>query len=633
MLTNIKTRTLFLLVGSILLLIIAVILINLFHTKKADKNNPSSNAAVPDNIASTPGAKTFDKYKQLQQIANEDGSKKASKTGDTFVPTIVGSVDESKKNKQNVEQDFLKAIDGKYAPPTVASNCSPVAAAAMPTSNPAAASGNPLDVAATAAVAGNVDTSPAAPAKPLSQYGQSINNLLDTPKLQAMQQKIAQNNPALAQQIEKTRQQQLEAITKQEKIFDEKFMSSKKNINNILEKNVENIKNITTERNVQNVVNTPNTVPAGMAPALKTTPTDNTVVTTVPEEQAVAEMPKNVEEPVEATEQPVTAAAGKTLVVAKNTRKEPANKVLGNRGQMLDNEQYLKAVEQVIQAMEQKKQAMMKNWDVVPEQRYTAGSPAKDKDKIAKAAEAARKAANAKADLKAGTIVFAVLETAINSDEPGPILARVVDNSKLKGATLIGTMSVNNERSQKIALQFQTMNFPDQDFSNAINAVAVDPQTARTAIASNVDNHYLLRWGSLFASSFLQGYTQAVAQSGSTVQTITSPTATATTTNRPSMSPKQQIFQGVSEIGKAWTDIASKNSEIKPTITVDAGTSIGVLIISDLKFNNPAATTADVSDQTTSNKVVVPAKEPVEKPVVTSNTATAATKETTNNAK
>ncbi len=42
--------------------------------------------------------------------------------------------------------------------------------------------------------------------------------------------------------------------------------------------------------------------------------------------------------------------------------------------------------------------------------------------------------------IKAGTIMFAVLDTAVNSDEPGPILATMV-SGKYKGAKLIGRLT------------------------------------------------------------------------------------------------------------------------------------------------------------------------------------------------
>ena len=49
----------------------------------------------------------------------------------------------------------------------------------------------------------------------------------------------------------------------------------------------------------------------------------------------------------------------------------------------------------------------------------------------------------------------------------------------------------------------------------AIQAVAIDPQTARTALAGQINNHYLLKYGTLFASSFLQGV-------GSSLQAVNS---------------------------------------------------------------------------------------------------------------
>ena len=58
-------------------------------------------------------------------------------------------------------------------------------------------------------------------------------------------------------------------------------------------------------------------------------------------------------------------------------------------------------------------------------------------------------------------------------------------------------------------LNFSLLSIPQIINSVSISAVAIDPYTAHTALSGDVNNHYLLRYGSLFASSFLQGYAQA----------------------------------------------------------------------------------------------------------------------------
>ena len=74
------------------------------------------------------------------------------------------------------------------------------------------------------------------------------------------------------------------------------------------------------------------------------------------------------------------------------------------------------------------------------------------------------------------------MDTSVNSDEQGPVLATIV-SGKLKGAKLIGSFSGPSQNSDKITLSFNTMTIPGGSGSISINAYAIDPNTARTALA------------------------------------------------------------------------------------------------------------------------------------------------------
>ncbi len=202
--------------------------------------------------------------------------------------------------------------------------------------------------------------------------------------------------------------------------------------------------------------------------------------------------------------------------------------------------------------------------------------------------------------LKAGTILFAVLESSVNSDEPGPVLARIVQ-APLKNTTLIGAMQTSsNKHAEGILLSFSTVNIPDRIRSYSISAMAIDPNTARTAIASDVDHHYLLRWGTIFAATFLQGYSKAVAQSGTTVQSSTSGAQTNSTTTQAPLNPKQQIYQGIGDMATAWGQGVSTFTNRPATITINPGVSIGVLLTSD--FTIPSSDEIPTDQEPTSNE-------------------------------
>lgn len=181
--------------------------------------------------------------------------------------------------------------------------------------------------------------------------------------------------------------------------------------------------------------------------------------------------------------------------------------------------------------------------------------------------------------LKAGTILFATLDTAINSDQPGPILATIVDG-KLKGARLLGTM---NRIDKTVTLNFNILT--DEKFPSkvSIQAVAVDPDTARTALASEVDSHYLLRYGSLFAASFIQGYSNVLQSSGARLilPTSTTPNQPATYV-RPDLTSRQKIFAALGTVGSRYQSVMASNFNTPPTVYVYAGTGLGILFTDDV---------------------------------------------------
>ncbi len=78
-----------------------------------------------------------------------------------------------------------------------------------------------------------------------------------------------------------------------------------------------------------------------------------------------------------------------------------------------------------------------------------------------------------------------------------------------KGAKLLGKLNLA-QGMDKVSLNFNLMNEDDWIKGKTVNAFAIDPDTARTVMASNVNYHYLKRYGSMFASSFLTGYANGI---------------------------------------------------------------------------------------------------------------------------
>lgn len=174
--------------------------------------------------------------------------------------------------------------------------------------------------------------------------------------------------------------------------------------------------------------------------------------------------------------------------------------------------------------MEGQSKNILKNLEQVNPQQFVQGNESTNKDKNQAAASDNKSSetkagsnANQKVLIKAGTILYASLDTAVNSDEPGPVMGTIVQGD-YKGAKIVGALQSaqsTDNRPEKIILSFTTLSPLDAPASLSISAVAVDPDSARTALASDVDHHYLLRYGTLLASSFATGYAKVISSQGS----------------------------------------------------------------------------------------------------------------------
>lgn len=182
--------------------------------------------------------------------------------------------------------------------------------------------------------------------------------------------------------------------------------------------------------------------------------------------------------------------------------------------------------------------------------------------------------------IKAGSILFAVLDTAVNSDYPdSPVLATIVAGP-FKGAKLMGKLqTAKNVAGQldRVGLNFTLMNMDNWNTSQAVNAYAIDPDTARTVMASQVNYHYLLRFGSIMATSFLQGYATALTNTGTSTTGIF-----GTSTTHPALSVAQNVLVGMGQVGTTLGTVTQNYVNIPPTVRVNSGVGLGILFMADV---------------------------------------------------
>ncbi|MBX3708604.1 MAG: hypothetical protein KIT56_01565 [Gammaproteobacteria bacterium] len=182
--------------------------------------------------------------------------------------------------------------------------------------------------------------------------------------------------------------------------------------------------------------------------------------------------------------------------------------------------------------------------------------------------------------IKGGTIMFGVLDTAVNSDYPNsPIMATLVEG-KYKGARLLGkivtTKGVSGQMD-RVSLNFTMMNVDSWPKSKSVTAYGIDPDTARTVLASTVDYHYMMRFGAMFATSFLQGYASAITNAGTSTTGIF-----GTSTTHPELNPSSKLLVGLGQVGQTLGTATQNYVNRPPTVRVDSGVSLGILFMSDV---------------------------------------------------
>lgn len=180
---------------------------------------------------------------------------------------------------------------------------------------------------------------------------------------------------------------------------------------------------------------------------------------------------------------------------------------------------------------------------------------------------------------KAGTIYNAILDTAINTDEPGPVLATIV-GGKFDKSKVLCQMQAND---QTALVSCSTLSSPKLNKSLQVNLVAVSPETTRTGLATSVNNHYFERYVVGLGAAFLKGYADLLTSKNRTI-IINSDGSSVQSTGDLSEEDMQKGALG--EVAKTLADDVRANTQnLKPTVKVSAGTAIGLIVLTDIETN------------------------------------------------
>lgn len=176
-----------------------------------------------------------------------------------------------------------------------------------------------------------------------------------------------------------------------------------------------------------------------------------------------------------------------------------------------------------------------------------------------------------------GEIVFGVIDTSVNSDSPSPVRASVL-SGPLRGAVLIGNFE--SPGLDGLVLRFTSITW--KGFSSAVNLVAIDADTARTAMASDVDNHTFSRWGALLLAGAGRGIKTLLENDG---QQVVPSNNGAVIITRPRATTARLVLSTIGEASDVAIEQVRENFERKPTITIDRGEEVGLMFMGKFSAN------------------------------------------------
>lgn len=193
-----------------------------------------------------------------------------------------------------------------------------------------------------------------------------------------------------------------------------------------------------------------------------------------------------------------------------------------------------------------------------------------------------------------GKIIDGVLETAINTDLPGPIRAIVARDVYAeagrevlipKGSRMIGAYNTAVSRGQRRVFIIWTRIIRPDGLDIMIASPAIDG-LGRAGVRGLVDNKYTEMFSTAILTSIISIGVAAGAEAVTEEGTTTSNTDGSST-----QSGGAGIAAGaeaVRNVGDVSEQIIGRVLDLRPTITIDQGTRVNVFVNKDLSFPNSA---------------------------------------------
>lgn len=176
-----------------------------------------------------------------------------------------------------------------------------------------------------------------------------------------------------------------------------------------------------------------------------------------------------------------------------------------------------------------------------------------------------------KAIVVPGEIFYAQTVTEVNSDVESTVLATIL-TGPLTGGRAIGSFSLEGEA---LTLTFKTV--VKDDVSYKIDGVAIDQETYLPGMATEVDSHYFDRIFLPAAAKFIEGYSAAIAETGTTTKESSS--GDTETTEKPEASPKESLYAGFEEAAATVAEVVGEDADKPITVKIKRGTTFGILML------------------------------------------------------
>lgn len=178
--------------------------------------------------------------------------------------------------------------------------------------------------------------------------------------------------------------------------------------------------------------------------------------------------------------------------------------------------------------------------------------------------------------IKSGERVFVSIDTAINTDEPSPVIAMILSGNA-RGMTVFGQSRHNPNNT--ISVEFNRIALPSGK-SAPISAFAIDPNTGRTSVEGSVDHKIFERFVLPALTAGLSKYGEIMGQQGKTSSVAPLTGVTTTTQNMTAQEIRNaSIGAGVGSVSGA---LGKSASEAKPSVTTERNLGIEVIFMQEL---------------------------------------------------